>query len=81
MNNFCMVIVNGRIMPLGSLIPQISHYIEHMERVLSSSQRQITLCDIEVCREVIFDIAKGSVNASLSARCHVHTSGYTGRHA
>jgi len=36
------------------------------------------LGDVGVCRDMICDIAKGSVNRSLSAHCHIRTSGYTG---
>ena len=52
-----------------------------MERVLSSSQGLIELGDVGVCREMICDIAKGSVNRSSSARCDICKRGYTGRDA
>ena len=49
-----------------------------MEWVLSSSGGLIELGDIGVRWEMICDIAKGSVNYSSSAPCHIRKRGYTG---
>jgi hypothetical protein len=49
-----------------------------MERVLSASQGLIQLGDGAICREMVSDIAKETVNHSSSARCHICKHGYTG---
>jgi len=49
-----------------------------MERVLTSSPGQIKLDNVEVHREMIGDVAQGSVNRSSSACCQIRKSGYTG---
>ena len=46
-----------------------------MERVLSLSPGVIELGDVGVCREMICDIAKGSVNRSSSGHCHIRKRG------
>jgi len=78
-NHFCMVTIIGQIKPWGSLETRTTRFIKRMEWVLSSLWVLIELGDIGVCREMICDIAKGSVNCSSSARCHICTSRYTGR--
>jgi len=49
-----------------------------MEWVVSSLWEQIEWRNVGVWQEMICDIAKGSVNHSLSAHCHIRKSGYTG---
>ena len=65
----------------GSLKIRSTHFIEHMEWVLSSSRRQIESGEIGACQVMICDIATGSVNCSSSAGCHIHNSGYAGSDA
>ena len=76
-----MVTIIGQIKPRGSLETRTTHFIKCMKRVLSSSRGLIELGDIEVCQEMICDIAEGSVNCSSSARCHIRKHGFTGRDA
>jgi len=73
-----METIIGQIKPWGSLKTRTTRFIKRMERVLSSSRGLIELGNLEVCREMICDIAKGGVNRSSSARCHIHKRGYTG---
>jgi len=49
-----------------------------MEQVVSASRGQIGLGHVGVCREMICDIANGSVNRSSSACCHIRKCGYSG---
>ena len=72
-----MVTIIGQIEPWGSLNIRTTHFIEHMERVLSLLRGQIELGDVGVCQEMICDIAKERVNCSSIARCHICKSGYT----
>jgi len=71
-----MVIIIGQIEPKGSL-KTTTLFIRRTELVLSSSRGQNKLFNVEACREMMCDIAKGSVNRSSSARCRFHKSGYT----
>ena len=80
-NHFCIVTIIGQIEPGGSFNTRTTRFIKCTERVLSSSQGQIILANVGVCREMMCDIAKRSVNHSLSARCHICKSGYTGHSA
>jgi len=52
-----------------------------MERVLASSWGQMESGKVGLCPEMIGYIAKGSVNRSWSARCHICKSGYSGSDA
>ena len=49
-----------------------------MERVQSSWRGLLEWGDIGVCREMICDIAKRTVNSVSSAHCHIRKRGYTG---
>ena len=80
-NHLCMVTIVSQMVPGGSLKTKTTHFIRHMERVLSFSQGEIELGNLEVCRETICYIAKACVNCSSSARCHIRKSGSTGRDA
>jgi len=80
-NHFCMVTIIGQIKPWEALKTTTTRGIKCMERVLSSLKVQIHPSDVGVCREMICDIAKGSVNHLSSACCHIHKSGHTGRDA
>jgi len=77
-NHFYMVTIIGQIKPGGYLKTRTTCFIKCMEPVLLSSQGLIELGNVGVCREMICDIAKGSVNRSSSARCYICNSGYTG---
>jgi len=74
-NYFCMITIIGQIKPWGSSKTYTTHCIKRIKRVLSWSWGQIQLGDKGVCREMICDIAKGSVNRSSSAHCHMHKVG------
>jgi hypothetical protein len=74
----CMVTIIGQIKPSGSLKTRTTWFIPHIEWVLWSSQEQTIFGEVGVYREMICDIAKGCVNHSSSACCHICKSGYTG---
>jgi len=76
-----MVTIMGQIESGGSLITRTTLLIRCMERLLSSSRGQIKLSDVGVCRAMICDIAKRSVNRSSSACGHICKVGYTGHDA
>jgi hypothetical protein len=76
-----MVTIIGEIKPWGSLTTTTTGFIKRIQRELSASWRLIELGDVGACRGMIRDIAKGSVNRSSSARCHIRKRRYTGRDA
>jgi len=75
LDHFCIVTVIGQIKPWVIFKTTTICFIKCMESVLSSAWGQIELSDIEVCQEMIYDIAQGNVNHPSSARCHIHNSG------
>jgi hypothetical protein len=72
-----MVTIGGQIHPLQYLNPRTIPFIKFDEHLLSVFQREITLGDVGVCREIIRDIPINSVKHLSISCCHIGKPGST----